>query len=41
MQYDSENPHSGVTLGFFPENLGKVIDKHGYRFHKDIMTMEK
>jgi len=41
MQYESENPLSGVTLGIFPENLGKVIDKHGERFHQDIMTMEK
>jgi len=28
-------------LDFFPENLGEVIDKHGIRFHQDIMTMEK
>jgi hypothetical protein len=26
MQYESENPHSGVTLGFFPlENHGKTV----------------
>jgi len=41
MQYESENPLSGVTLGFFPENLGEVSDEHGERFHQDIMTMEK
>jgi len=28
-------------LDFFPENLGKVSDKHGERFHQDIMAMEK
>jgi len=28
-------------LDFFQENLGKVSDKHGERFHQDIMTMEK
>jgi len=28
-------------LDFFPENLGEVSDKHGERFHQDIMTMEK
>ena len=26
---------------FFPENLSKVSDKHGERFHQDIMAMEK
>ena len=41
MQYESENPLSGVTLGFFPENLGEVSDEHGERFHQDIMVMEK
>jgi len=41
MQYESENPLSGVTFGFFPENLGGVGDKHGERFHQDIMTIEK
>ena len=25
----------------FPENLGKVSDKNGERFHQDIMAMEK
>jgi len=34
MQYESQNPPSGVTLGFFPpENLGEVSDEHGERFH--------
>jgi hypothetical protein len=34
MQYESENPLAGVTLGFlFPENLGEVSDEHGERFH--------
>ena len=28
-------------LDFFPENLGKVSDKHGERFHQDIMTTKK
>ena len=28
-------------LDFFPENLGKVSDKHGERFHQDILAMEK
>ena len=28
-------------LDFFLENLGEVSDKHGERFHQDIMTMEK
>ena len=28
-------------LDFFPENLGKVSDEHGERFHQDIMVMEK
>jgi len=41
MQYESENPLSGVTLGFFPEKLGEVSDEHGGRFHQDIMAMEK
>jgi len=42
IQYESENPLSGVTLGFFfPENLGEVSDENGERFHQDIMAMEK
>jgi hypothetical protein len=41
MQYELENPLSGVTLDFFPENLGEVSDKHNERFHQDIMAMEK
>ena len=41
MQYESKNPLSGVTLGFFPENLGEVCDEHGERFHQDFMAMEK
>ena len=39
MQYESENPLSGVT--FFPEDLGEVIDEHGERFRPEIMAMEK
>jgi len=31
--YESENPLSGVTLEFFPENLGEIGDEHGERFH--------
>jgi len=38
MQYDSKNPLSVVTLGFFPENLFEVSDEHGERFHQEIMT---
>jgi len=41
MQYEPENPLSGVTFEFFPENLGEVSDKHGERFHQDIMVIEK
>jgi len=41
MQYESENPLSGVTLGFFPENLGEVSDEHSERFHQVITAMEK
>jgi len=45
MQYESENPLSGVILShtwiFFPENLGEVSDEHSERIHQDIMTMEK
>jgi len=28
-------------LDFLPENLGKVSDEHGVKFHQDIMTTEK
>jgi hypothetical protein len=28
MQHESENPLSGVTLGFFPENLGEDSHEH-------------
>jgi len=28
-------------LDFFSENLSKVSDEHGERFHQDILTMEK
>jgi len=28
-------------LDFFPENLSEVSDKHGERFHQEIMAMEK
>lgn len=28
-------------LGFFPENLGAVSDKHGQQLHQAICTMEK
>jgi hypothetical protein len=41
MQYESENPFSGFTLGFFPKNLGKVSVEHGEIFHEIIMVMEK
>jgi hypothetical protein len=41
MQYDSDNPLSGVTLGFFPRKFRRRRDEHGERFHQDVMTMEK
>jgi hypothetical protein len=42
MQYESENPLSGVTLALFsPENLDEVSDGHVESFHQDIMAMEK
>jgi hypothetical protein len=41
MQYEFENPLSGVTVGFFPENLGEVSDETGEKFHQDIMNVEK
>jgi len=42
MQYESENPRSGVILGlFFPENLGKVSDKPSEKFHQDVKITEK
>jgi len=28
-------------LDFFPENLSEVSDKHGERFHQDILVMKK
>jgi len=28
-------------LDFFPENLSKVSEEHGARFHQDILSMEK
>ena len=28
-------------LDFFPENLGKVSNENGERFHQDVMAMEK
>jgi hypothetical protein len=37
----SENPLSGITLGFFPESLGELSDENGERFHQDNMAMEK
>jgi len=41
MQYEPENPLSGVTLGFFPENIGKISDEPCEKFHQNIMAMEK
>jgi hypothetical protein len=42
MQYEFENPLSGVTLGsFLPEYLGEVSDEHGEIFNQGIMTVEK
>jgi len=40
-QYESENPLFETPLGFFPENLSKVSDKHGERYHQAILAMEK
>jgi hypothetical protein len=28
-------------LDFFPENMGRVSDEHGERFHQDVAVMEK
>ena len=28
-------------LDFFPEDLGKISDEHGERFHQTIQTIEK
>ena len=36
-----KNPLFVVPLGFFPENLSEVSDRHGEQFHEDIMKMEK
>jgi len=36
-----KNPLFVVPLGFFPENLSEVSDKHGERFHQDILAMKK
>jgi hypothetical protein len=41
MQYESENPLSGVTFELFQENLGEVSYEHGEIFHQDIMVIEK
>jgi len=41
MQYESENPLSEVTLGFFPEKHCEVSDEHGEMFHQDIIAMVK
>jgi hypothetical protein len=40
-QYESEKPHYGVTLEFFPQNLSEVNDEHGERFHQGLMAMER
>ena len=42
MQYESEIPLSGVTLGFFsPETLAKSVTNTVKRFHQEVMTVEK
>jgi len=41
MQYESENPLSGVTWIFSPENLSEVSDKHGWNFLPRHLAMEK
>ena len=33
LECESENPLSGVSIGFFPENLGEISDEHGERSH--------
>ena len=30
-----------MPSGFFPEDLGKINDEHGKRFHQKIQTIEK
>ena len=30
-----------MPSGFFPEDLGKISDEHGGRFHHKIQTIEK
>ena len=30
-----------MPSGFFPEDLGKINDEHGKRFHQTIQTIEK
>jgi hypothetical protein len=42
MQYASENPLSGVTLGIFSQIISaKSVTNTVTRFHQDIMAMEK
>jgi len=41
MQYESENPLSGVILGFFPEISVESVTNTVKRFHQDIMATEK
>jgi len=38
MQYESVNPLSGVTLGFF---FPEISDEHGEIFHQDNVATEK
>jgi len=37
----SENPLSGVTLGFFLRKSQQVSDEYSERFHQEVMAMEK
>ena len=30
-----------MSSGFFPEDLAKICDEHGERFHQTIQTIEK
>ena len=41
MKYESENPLSGVTLGFFLRKSRRSRDERDERFHQDIMAKEK
>lgn len=37
----TQDTFSSKSSGFFPSNLGDVLDEHAERFHQDICQMEK